>query len=163
EADEFGPDVRGQAGGLLVGVRDEQRLPAGEGVGQPRPGGGGFGLLQGAAVQQTATLVVLREHGLIAFTQAAGPPVLPPGGGSGGRARRPGRAGAPPCTLGRTRGWGGRSAPTATAARRTWRSTAGPGRLADRRTGGVRRAAPLGSTCSASAATSPPSPAATSP
>ena len=35
EADEFGAQLRGQAGGLLVGVDEQQRAAPGEGVGQP--------------------------------------------------------------------------------------------------------------------------------
>jgi hypothetical protein len=69
EPDQVGAQLGGQAGGLFVGVDDEQRIPSGEGVGQPGPGGGLFGLLERAAVDQAAVLVVVREHGLIAVPQ----------------------------------------------------------------------------------------------
>ena len=42
---------------------------AGEGVGEPGAGGGGFGLLDGAGVEDPAVLVVVGEHGLVAVAQ----------------------------------------------------------------------------------------------
>ena len=39
EADEFGAHLGAEPGGLLVGVDDQQRMSAGEGVGQPGLGG----------------------------------------------------------------------------------------------------------------------------
>ena len=69
EADEFGAELRGQAGGLLVGVDQQQRPAPGEGVGQPCRGGGGLGLLEGAGVEQPALAVVVAQHGLVAVAQ----------------------------------------------------------------------------------------------
>ena len=69
EADELGAQLRGQAGGLLVGVDQQQRAAAGEGVGQPGAGGGLLGLLAGAGVEQPAVLVVGAQHVRVAVAQ----------------------------------------------------------------------------------------------
>ena len=69
EPDELGAQLRGQAGGLLVGVDQQQRALPGEGVGQPGAGGGLLGLLAGAGVEQPAVLVVGRAARLVAVAQ----------------------------------------------------------------------------------------------
>ena len=85
----------GDAGGGGVGADHQQRLAAVEGVGQPRPGGGGLGLLGGAAVDEPAVLGVLGEHGRVAVAQPQRRGAFPVVGGSGG----PRRAGSTmPCS-----------------------------------------------------------------
>ena len=43
---------------MLVGVDDQQHLAADEGVGEPGSGRCGLGLVEGAAVEEAAVLVV---------------------------------------------------------------------------------------------------------
>ena len=69
EADEVGAQLRGEPGHLLVGVDDEQRVLAGEGVGEPGPGGRGLRLLEGAAVEESAVLVVVGQDGLVPLAE----------------------------------------------------------------------------------------------
>ena len=69
QRDQLGPQRRAGSGGGLVGADEQQRLAAGEGVGQPGASGAGLGLLGGAGVDEPAVLGVLVEHGLVAVAQ----------------------------------------------------------------------------------------------
>ena len=69
EPDQISAQLRGQPGHLLVGVHNEQRVPAGEGVGEPGPGGSGLCLIEGAAVEEAAMLVVVGQDGLVSLTE----------------------------------------------------------------------------------------------
>ncbi len=69
ERDQLGAQLVGQPGGGGVGADDDQRVAAGEGVGQPGAAGGLLGLLDGAGVDQAAVLGVLGTHRGVAVAQ----------------------------------------------------------------------------------------------
>ena len=69
EPDELGAQLGRQAGGLLVGVDEQQRAASGEGVAEPRARGGLLGLLAGACVEQAALLVIGTQHLRVAVAQ----------------------------------------------------------------------------------------------
>jgi hypothetical protein len=69
EADQLDAQRGGQPGGLLVGVDEQKRPVPGEGVTQPRRGGGGLGLLEGPGVDQPTVPVVVAQHLGIAAAQ----------------------------------------------------------------------------------------------
>ena len=72
ELDELGADLGAEPVGLFVGVHDQQRPFAGEGVGQPPVGGELFGVFEGSAVDDPPVLAVGLQRGLVAFAQSAG-------------------------------------------------------------------------------------------
>jgi len=61
--------LRRDAGGLLVGVHDQQCPSSGEGVAQPSADRQLLGLLDGAAVDEAALLVIDPQHGLVPGAQ----------------------------------------------------------------------------------------------
>ena len=69
EPHQLGAQLVGQPGGGGVGADDDQRVAAGEGVGQPGAAGGLLGLLDGAGVDEPAVLGVLAHHGGVAVAQ----------------------------------------------------------------------------------------------
>ncbi len=69
EADEFGADLRGKLGSLLVGVHDQQAAFAGDVVGQPRVGGQLFSALDRAAIDNPAVPAVVLQRGLVTLAQ----------------------------------------------------------------------------------------------
>jgi len=69
QADQLGAQLGGHPRGGGVGADDEQGAAAGEGVGQPRPRRGLFGLFDRASVDKPAMFGVLVDHGGIAVAQ----------------------------------------------------------------------------------------------
>ena len=70
EADELGAQLRGQAGGLLVGVDEQQRRAARRGCRPATPrAADGSACSRGAGVEQPAVLVVVAQHRLVAVAQ----------------------------------------------------------------------------------------------
>ena len=69
EADQFGAHLGAEPVGLLVAVDDEQRVPPGEGVGQPRLRGQAGGAFDRPAVDDAAVLAVGPQRRLVTLAQ----------------------------------------------------------------------------------------------
>ena len=80
EPDQFRAYLRGELVGLLVGVHDQQRMPAGEGVGQPCLGGEAGGAFDRAAVDDPALLAVGLQRASRRLRAAAARRRVPTGG-----------------------------------------------------------------------------------